>query len=120
MNSLALSAFRTRGPALLALLALGSLLSCAREHFSPVELTNPGRLSLTVNIPCATVSSATVFVDGRTVGEMKIPGAFDVYVPIGSHTFQIGAYSYVIQFQVDHDQVIAFYNASFHCPSTTP
>ena len=119
MNSSTLSALRARGSAFLALLALASLPDCSREHFSPVELTSPGRLSLTVNIPCATVSSATVFVDGRTVGEMKIPGAFDVYVPVGSHTFQIGAYSAVISFQVDHDQIAAFYNP-FRCPPTTP
>jgi hypothetical protein len=119
MNSSTRSALRARGSAFLALLSLGSLPSCGREHYSPVELTNPGRLSLTVNIPCATVSSATVFVDGRAVGEMKIPGAFDVYVPIGSHTFQIGAYSAVIPFQVDHDQIVAFSNP-FRCPETTP
>ncbi len=123
MKSSMLLAIRARGPALLALLALGSLLTCDREHsspFEPVEDTRPGHLSLMVGIPCGTVSVATVFLDGRADGEMKIPGGFYVDVPVGLHTFQIGAYSYVISFQVDHGETATFTNGSFVCPQTTP
>jgi hypothetical protein len=111
---------RSLFPPLYVLLAVGLLLGCGSKD-SPVEPVNlTGLLRFVVTIPCGTVTRTDVFVDGRKVGEMDIPGSFSTTVSADFHTFQIGSNGFVIHIQVLANDKLTFLNASFVCPSPPP
>ena len=60
-------------------------------------------------------SSADVFVDGKAVGRVQLPGVLSIPVSVGTHVYSVGS-SPTVSFEMPPNGQVIFTNAPVPCP----